>query len=151
MFPAMVEDMSTLQCYEKGFTKRRSARTDREIVYIDSTDSRDNISNVIFSPNKVQFSVNLNKETIIVLNQNYDKANFFSKPGFPTNNYQGKVAVYLSAGSYENVFFSFWPSSLTIGLCIFISYILIILTIIAHKHFKLAFQKPKTLSRLTTS
>ena len=74
--------------YEKGFTKRRSARTNREIIYIDSTDSRDNISNVIFSQNKIQFSVNLNKDTIIVLNQNAVKHGALVTGA--TNNYQGK-------------------------------------------------------------
>jgi hypothetical protein len=118
MLHALMNDQAVMWCYEV-IQLKRGADDVRQLVW---TDGPAKISDVAFTPNRVQFSaIGGSERTRVFLNQNY-YAGWRSDAGPVQLDPQagGRMYVELAPGQTGRFSFSFFPPGLWVGVVLFV-------------------------------
>ncbi|MGV7223152.1 MAG: hypothetical protein ACQ9MH_16675 [Nitrospinales bacterium] len=86
---------------------------DQHLVF--SCDDDVQISNIIFTPNKITFDADSPSNSVVYLNQNYVRGWKISDSHLHVVELEHKPAINLSQGKYENISFYYFPNSIYIG------------------------------------
>ena len=113
MYPALVADVSTVNCYEP-LKPRRGYELGESLVF--SADPGISVSNIQFSPNRIVFDLDMEDSGWVVLNQNFTRGWSLSGADAPVQELGHKPAVKLPPGNYRNLAFEFFPKSIWWGL-----------------------------------
>jgi hypothetical protein len=112
MYPGLRMNLATIKGYEPN-GPRFGFVDDKPLVF--SYDDNVQISNIIFTPNKITFDVNSSLSSIVYLNQNYVRGWKISDSHLHVVELEHKPAVRLSQGKYQNISFYYFPNSIYIG------------------------------------
>jgi hypothetical protein len=113
MYPALLADLSTVECYEP-LKPRQGYELGKPLVF--SSDSGISISNIQFSPNRITFDLDAEDYGWVVLNQNFTRGWSLYGAEAPVRELGQKPAARLSPGSYKNISFRFFPTSIWWGI-----------------------------------
>ncbi len=113
MYPALLADVSTVNCYEP-LKPRQGYELGKPLVF--SSDSGISISNIQFSPNKITFDLDVEDYGWVVLNQNFTRGWSLYGADAPVRELGQKPAARLSPGTYRNLSFRFFPTSIWWGI-----------------------------------
>lgn len=109
-------------CYEEGANPRSRYLRRGRVPQVYLADRRDgSISAIHVTPNIVTFHAKLSRETLVVLNQNFDTG--WRTPQRKAEDYRGLIAFRLPAGEHD-VVARFRPTSLVLGAIVSIVAIL---------------------------
>jgi hypothetical protein len=115
MYPGLRMNVATFKGYEPN-EPRSGFVYNQPLVF--SYDDNVQISNIIFSPNKITFDANIPSNGIVYLNQNYVRGWKISDSHLHVMELEHKPAVRLSQGKYQNMSFYYFPNSIYIGTII---------------------------------
>jgi hypothetical protein len=115
MYPGLRMNVATFKGYEPN-APRSGFVYNQPLVF--SYDDDVQISNIIFSPNKITFDANIPSSGIVYLNQNYVHGWKISDSHLHVMELEHKPAVRLSQGKYQNMSFYYFPNSIYIGTII---------------------------------
>ena len=115
MYPAILVDVSTVKCYEP-LKPRKGYELDKPLVF--SPDAGISISNIVFSPNRITFDLDVDDYGWVVLNQNFVRGWSLTGTEAIVRELGHKPAVRISPGSYKDISFRFFPASIWWGLAL---------------------------------
>ena len=152
MFPILLENKGTVNCYEKmNLGINSEAKEDwrgkllldyRGEAYL--VGKMGNVSITYFSPNRIKVSVNSTDEDILVLNQNYDSG--WKSDKKKVESYHGLISTRVTSKDKEITFY-YLPISFLVGLIVTAISVLIIIRYYSSKY---TFSKPKLKHRVSS-